>query len=356
MIKHYEGELGTFDYDDEEFEIYDGMFKPHLHYIGKGKSVDLPKGCINTSKMFTDCKLPRGFSLGNFDTSNVINMESMFYECILPEGFTLGDKFDTSNVTYMENMFSYCKLPEGFTLGDKFDTSNVKDMRYMFVSAIVPEGFSLGDKFNTSNVKYMRNMFTNCVFPEGFTLGDNFDTSNVENMRGMFYNCKLPEGFTLGDKFDTSNVRYMQNMFSHCVFPECFSLGDKFDTSNVINMDGMFANCGFPEGMSEKSLLNKQKCLNNVYKMTLEKSHANVSCFTMDCLNDNIILLPENIFNGDKPSEVKIIRYPAIDYYSLCKLKAEYILEPNSSKCCMSPKSYISLGLDDFFSTVCILK
>lgn len=53
-----------------------------------------------------------------------------------------------------------------------------------------------------------------------------------------------------------------------------------------------------------------------------------VSCFTMDCLNDNIILLPENIFNGDKPSKVKIIRYPAIDYYSLCKLKAEYILEP----------------------------
>ena len=116
MIKHYEGELGTFDYDDEEFEIYDGMFKPHLHYIGKGKSVDLPNGCINTSYMFSNCKLPEGFTLGdNFDTSNVVDMSFMFYNCILPEGFTLGDKFDTSNVINTNGMFSNCIFPEDVT-------------------------------------------------------------------------------------------------------------------------------------------------------------------------------------------------------------------------------------------------
>ena len=243
MIKHYEGYLGTFDYDDEEFEIYG-----YIRYIGKGLSVDLPKGCINTS--------------------------------------------------------------------------------YMFMGSILPEGFHLGD-FDTSNVRYMDGMFAKCILPEGFTLGDKFDTSNVKDISNMFYECKIPKGFSLGDKFNTSKVEDMYGMFSHCAFPE---------------------------GMSEKSLLSKQKCLNNVYKTTLEKPYANVSCFTMDCLNDNIILLPENIFNGDKPSEVKIIRYPAIGNYSLYKLKAEYILESNSNKCCISLKSYVSLGLDNFGDIVCILK
>ena len=198
-------------------------------------------------------------------------------------------------------------------------------------------------------------MFASAIVPEGFTLGDKFDTSNVKDMRNMFDYCALYKDL-LGDKFDTSNVMDMRNMFSHCVIPEGFTLGDKFDTSKVINMDGMFTNCEFPEGISEKSLLSKQKYLNNVYKTTLEKTHVNVSCFTMDCLNDNIILLPENMFNGDKPSEVKIIRYPAIGNYSLNKFKAEYILESNSNKCCISSKSYISLGLDCFGDIICILK
>ena len=47
MIQHYEGELGIFDYDDEEFELLDGResdewFGKYLHYKGKGFSVDLP--------------------------------------------------------------------------------------------------------------------------------------------------------------------------------------------------------------------------------------------------------------------------------------------------------------------------
>ena len=106
MIKHYEGILGIFDYDDEEFEILSTFYNTdYLHYIANELSVDLPQGCINTSYMF--------------------------YNCVLPEGFNLGN-FDTSNVKYMDNMFMYCKLPEGFTLGDKFDTSNVKDMCSMF--------------------------------------------------------------------------------------------------------------------------------------------------------------------------------------------------------------------------------
>lgn len=45
MIRHYEGELGNFDYDDEEFEVLgEHISAPYLHYKGKGLSVNLPKG------------------------------------------------------------------------------------------------------------------------------------------------------------------------------------------------------------------------------------------------------------------------------------------------------------------------
>lgn len=48
---HYEGELGVFDYNPEEFEI-NRYFTSYLHYCGTGNSVNLPKGCTNTRYMF----------------------------------------------------------------------------------------------------------------------------------------------------------------------------------------------------------------------------------------------------------------------------------------------------------------
>lgn len=102
-VSHYEGRLGVFDYDPEEFELQEFCYEYYLHYCGKGKSVDLPKGCIDTSYMFAECELPPDFTLGpDFDTSNVTNMSRMFLKCILPENFSLGEKFDTSKVTDME--------------------------------------------------------------------------------------------------------------------------------------------------------------------------------------------------------------------------------------------------------------
>lgn len=67
-LKHYEGDLGIFDYDPKEFIICKyGSFEC-IHYRGKGKSIDLPKGCINTRYMFAECELPPGFPLGSILT------------------------------------------------------------------------------------------------------------------------------------------------------------------------------------------------------------------------------------------------------------------------------------------------
>lgn len=62
-LMHYEGELGVFDYNPEEFEI-NRYYASCLHYCGTGNSVNLPKGCKNTRYMFYECELPAGFHLG----------------------------------------------------------------------------------------------------------------------------------------------------------------------------------------------------------------------------------------------------------------------------------------------------
>lgn len=79
----YQGELGNFLYNPEEFEIIDDPLKgEHLHYCGKGESVNLPEGCKNTRYTFSRCKLPDRFTLGdNFNTSNVGDMNHMFKRC-----------------------------------------------------------------------------------------------------------------------------------------------------------------------------------------------------------------------------------------------------------------------------------
>ena len=247
-MKHYEGKLGVFDYDENIWVIIKERIASLLDvdvlqlkegYKGK---ISLPKGINSCYNMFFKKDLT-GCWFEDFDTSDVEDMHRMFRKCTIPEGFSLGDKFDTSKVKDMDWMFEGCEMPKGFSLGNKFNTSSVVHMNHMFDECILPEGFSLGDKFDTSNVIAMCDMFARCEMPKGFSLGDKFDTSNVWEMQYMFYDCKMPEGFSLGDKFDTSNVKIMWSIFSDCKMPEGFSLGDKFDTSKVEDKKDLFKDC-----------------------------------------------------------------------------------------------------------------
>lgn len=217
-LMHYEGELGVFDYNPEEFEI-NRYFTSYLHYCGTGNSVNLPKGCKNTRYMFYECELPAGFHLGeDFDTSEVTDMSFMFYGCKFPEGFTLGRYFNTINVKFMTSMFDTCEFPEGFTLGNNFNTIKVTDMGSMFRRCKFPEGFTLGRYFNTINVRFMSRMFSACRFHENFSLGEKFDTSNVIDMENMFTSCVFPKGFRFGEHFKTNNVKTMDYIFCSAEF------------------------------------------------------------------------------------------------------------------------------------------
>lgn len=66
---HYEGELGCFDYDSEDYELITDDNGDYLHYRGRSTVLNLPKGITNTRKMFQWCTFTEDFTLGdNFDT------------------------------------------------------------------------------------------------------------------------------------------------------------------------------------------------------------------------------------------------------------------------------------------------
>ena len=154
---HYQGELGDFWYDPNEFEI-EHTKNDTLHYKGNDLSVSLSEGYIDTRGVFEGCELP--------------------------EGFTLGDKFDTSNVINMDSMFAECSLKGNIFVGDKFDTSNVENMNHMFMNSDAA-AVIIGDKFDTSKVTSMEGVFSNCKLPEGFSLGEQFDISKLhEYLKG----------------------------------------------------------------------------------------------------------------------------------------------------------------------------
>lgn len=166
-MKHYDGPIGTFDYDSTEWAIRTDCGPEYLAYKGNfSKEIILPQGLKSCKNMFAGRNIPEGFALSsNFDTSQIINMEGMFEECKLPNGFTLGDKFDTSNVRDMSFMFCASELPEGFTFGDKFNVRNVTNMECMFYKCKVPKNFFLDTKFLLNDYRDTKNldMFKECV-------------------------------------------------------------------------------------------------------------------------------------------------------------------------------------------------
>lgn len=181
-LVHYQGELGDFWYNPEEFTVDIFRRGESLHYCGKGKAVELPKGCINTRGMFECCELPAGFTLGDkFDISNVTDMESMFSYCELPAGFTLGANFDTSNVRTMCNMFSLCTIYEGFTLGNKFNLKCAEDISWMFNESKIEKGFSLGENFIIEHYVDKDYMFHKCEY-DNIPIQRYFETEDINTI------------------------------------------------------------------------------------------------------------------------------------------------------------------------------
>ena len=97
---HYDGVLGSFDYDPNEFHVWEGLDRDvHLGCHKFGGYASIPKGCVVTELLFAGKDFTMELKLGDsLDTSGVIDMNRMFAECKIPKGFTFGEAFDTSSV------------------------------------------------------------------------------------------------------------------------------------------------------------------------------------------------------------------------------------------------------------------
>ena len=154
---HYAGGIGEFDYDPNIWRIDDNhlAFKD-IEVESLPENLQLPKGCIDTSCMFSHCKKLKDITpLQNWDTSNVTDISSMFYRCEKLTDITPLKNWDTSNVKKMSYMFSEC-----YNLIDTYPLKN----------------------WNTSNVKYMLGMFSFCTNLIDITALQNWDTSKIINM------------------------------------------------------------------------------------------------------------------------------------------------------------------------------
>ena len=135
--------LGTFDYDTRMYTVHRGFVDDDdfgilsLHYNQDcGILPVVPKGLLSCHSMFSECNLPKGFTLSKtFNTygENIRSTRYMFSKCTLPEGFSLGDNFYAESINDMSLMFAFSGFPKGFNLGCNFDTSNVENMSYMFL-------------------------------------------------------------------------------------------------------------------------------------------------------------------------------------------------------------------------------
>ena len=164
-LVHYKGVLGEFDYDPRIWKIVDNhlMFK-NKEVKSLPKNLELPKGCVDISYMFFNCKNLADISpLKNWDISNVKSALRMFSNCISLTNITTLQSWNTSKVENISHMFSYCINLKDISSLRNWDISKVKSMSFMFSGCVNLKDISPLENWNTSNVKSMANMFSYCV-------------------------------------------------------------------------------------------------------------------------------------------------------------------------------------------------
>ena len=135
---HYAGILGEFDYDPDIWEIIDNRLRFKNRKVKSlPENLELPKGCVDISYMFFNCKNLVDISpLKNWDISNVKSTLRMFSNCI-----------SLTNITTLQS----------------WNTSKVEDMSYMFSSCVNLKDISPLENWNTSNINNMSHVFSYCV-------------------------------------------------------------------------------------------------------------------------------------------------------------------------------------------------
>ena len=168
-MKHYEGELGVFDYDETQFEIF---IDRSIRYIGEetdGSKIMIPDGVVDlsytfrNSKLVTPPRIPKSvvycnctFYYSYFLTQaaklpeGVLETSNMYHSCqsLVNAGSI------PSTVTNCDEMFSGCtKLKEGAI----FDPVPECDRSYMYGNC-----FNLVDIYDIECTEQTFGMYTSC--------------------------------------------------------------------------------------------------------------------------------------------------------------------------------------------------
>ena len=282
-LVHYEGALGTFDYDPSMYSIYLGPSKgrnsdgynsykdfrefdkydeyryDYLHfntnYVGP---IILPKGCIDTHCMFENCAIKDGCYFADFDMSDVLYKNEMFRCALVPESVIESNNFDLSGAILCKQDAATGKKTAHYE-GELGTFDYDPDMYKIYYDDYIDRNYIQFDDNYVGPISFPKGctdaayMFLHREIKSGCYF-DDFDTTGVEDMSYMFCGATLPDKFTLGNKFDTSSAKYMHHMFSQTTLPNSFTLGDKFNTTNAKRKDHMFEGATFTNGRKVQSI------------------------------------------------------------------------------------------------------
>ena len=186
-----------------------------------------------------------GFSLDNWDVSNVTDMSSMFYNATNFNDDISG--WDVSNVTNMSMMFRDTPFNQDIS---SWDVSNVTNMNQVFADSNFNQPIGGWD---VSNVLYMYDLFIRTPFNQPI---GNWNVGKVTNMQGMFFGTPFNQDIS---SWDVSNVETMSYMFF-----ENFSFNQdisSWDVSSVVYMNWMFhLSISFNQDISSWDVSNVLYC------------------------------------------------------------------------------------------------
>lgn len=189
MIQKYNGVLGNFEYDDEEFELKKKETfwgTESLHYIGKLFKPILPKGCTSCAEMFQDFE-GEYLDFSEFNTEGVVDMTSMFRNCQNLKRLDLFS-FDTSNVESMDMMFQGCTSLVELNISS-FDTGKVFSAERMFCNCKSLRTLDISN-FDMSYLLFdNKYTFSGCASLKSIVIPRHFKDEISSYLKAIITNC-----------------------------------------------------------------------------------------------------------------------------------------------------------------------
>lgn len=249
------------DFDNNLWELkYNSFGEECLIYKGpKDKPVSLH--CSKSMHPYFKGQFKKGFSLQEFDTSELTDFSYMFFGCTLPEGFSLGTSFNTESATCMDHMFYMCRFNEDFAFPEGFSTDSVRSLRYMFAHSRFSNKLQLPNEF--SQALDVTGVFSNTVISPD-NLASTIIAPKAQFASRMFERCSVNGDFTLG--LDLKNVMDASHLFEMTQFSNDPIMPASLDFRKAKTLNNLLTGCNKVKEISKKLLLPPEITVEQLYE------------------------------------------------------------------------------------------